>query len=214
MYDLLTTLDASKSTGCDGVSAKMLKQTACSTALPLSNLSLSTGRIPNEWKLAGVTPIPKPGKNKNMTSGYRPISILPVVTKVIEKHVKKIILDHLTDYAPISPRQWGFMETRSTISALIKVVDDWSRALDQGKEVCVVFFDISKAFHKVPHLLLLQQMEEVNLDPYLVRWLRDYLSDRYQVVAVEGEISSKLQVVSGACTTRKCARSIAIYHVY
>ena len=55
--------------------------------------------------------------NKNMTSGYRPISILPVVTKVIEKHIKKIILDHLTNYAPISPRQlqWEFMETRSTI---------------------------------------------------------------------------------------------------
>ena len=83
------------------------------------------------------------------------------MTKVIEKHVKKIILDHLTNYAPISPRQWGFMETRSTISALIKVVDDWSRALDQGKEVCVVFFELSKGFDKVPHLSLLQQMEEV-----------------------------------------------------
>ena len=114
MYELLTTLDTSKSTGCDGVSAEMLKQTACSTALPLSNLinlSLSTGKIPHEWKMARITPVPKPGKNKNTTSAYRPISILPVVTKVIERHVKKIILDHLKNYAPISPRQCRFMES-------------------------------------------------------------------------------------------------------
>ena len=89
------------------------------------------------------------------------------------------------------------MESRSTTSALIKVVDDWSHALDRGKEVCVVFFDVSKAFDKVPHLPLLQQMEEINLNPFLIRWLKDYLSDRQQVVAVEGELSTKLPVVSG-----------------
>ena len=152
VYELLTTLDTNKSTKCDGVSANMLKKTACSIALPLSNLinlSLTTGKVPHEWKLARITPIPKPGKDKSRTSGYRPISILPVVSKAIEKHVKKIILDHLTTYAPISLRQWGFMESRSTISVLIKVIDDWSQALDQGKEVCVLFFDDSKAFDKV-----------------------------------------------------------------
>ena len=51
------------------------------------------------------------------------------------------------------------MESCSTVSALIKVIDDWSQALDQGKEVCVIFFDVSKAFDEVPHLPLLQQME-------------------------------------------------------
>ena len=200
VYDLLITLDTSKSTGCDGVSASVLKQTACSIALPLSkliNLSLSTGQVPYEWKLARITPIPKPGKDKNKTAGYRPISILPIASKIIEKHVKKVVLDHLTTYAPISPRQWGFMESRSTISALIKIIDDWSQALDQGREVCVIFFDVSKAFDKVPHLPLLQQMEEINLNPYLIRWFKDYLSDRHQVVAVEGEVSNKLPVVSG-----------------
>ena len=57
--------------------------------------------------------------------------------------------------------------------------------------------DTSKAFDRVPHLPLLQQMEEINLNPFLIRWLKDYLSDRHQVVAVEGELSTKLQVVSG-----------------
>ena len=94
-----------------------------------------------------------------MTSGYRPISILPAASKIIEKHVKKILLDHLMTNAPISPRQWGFMESWSTMSALIKVIDDWYSALDQGKEVCAVFFDVSKAFDKVPHLPLIQNLK-------------------------------------------------------
>ena len=82
------------------------------------------------------------------------------------------------------------MESRSTISAQIKVVDDWSCALDQGKEVSVIFFDISKAFDKVPHLPLFQLMKEVNLNSYLIRLFKGYLSDRHQVVAIEGEQSS------------------------
>ena len=72
VYELLTTLDTNKSTRCDGVSANMLKKTACSIVLPLSNLSnlsLTTGKVPHEWKLVRITPIPKPGKGKSRTSG-------------------------------------------------------------------------------------------------------------------------------------------------
>ena len=62
-------------------------------------------------------------------------------------------------------RQWGFMTNRSTISALIKVIDDWSKALDQGHEVCVIFFDVSKAFDTAPHSLLLAKLRELCLYP-------------------------------------------------
>ena len=73
------------------------------------------------------------------------------------------------------------MESRSTVSALIKVVDDWSHALDQGKEECVTVYFLTSIKPlirpKVPHLPLLQQMEEINLNPFLKSCLRDYLSD-------------------------------------
>ena len=65
------------------------------------------------------------------------------------------------------------------------------------KYICVVFFDVSKAFDKVPHLPLIQQLQELYVDPYLIRWLIDYLSNRYQFVAVDGETSKQLSVVSG-----------------
>ena len=118
------------------------------------------------------------------------------MSQVIERHIKAIIVKHLEHSAPISPKQWEFISSKSTISALIKVVDDWSRALDQGFEVCIVFFDISKAFDTVPHLPLLQQMEKLNLNPFLLRWIESYLRGRTQHV-VDGCQSQLLPVISG-----------------
>ena len=170
VWELLSNLDTTKSTGSDDISSKMLKYTADSIADPLHklfNLSISTGTLPSDWKLGRITPIPK-GANNSLSSGYRLIFVLPVVSKLIERHVKTIVEDFLNINAPISTREWGFMTNRSTISALIKVVDDWSRALDKGHEVCVIFFDVSKAFNTVPHSLLLAKLNDLGVDPYLV----------------------------------------------
>ena len=195
----LSNLDVAKSTGIDGVAAKMLKYTASSIAPSLTtlfNLSISTGIFPTEWKIARIVPVPKCA-DKELPSSYRPISVLLFISKVMERHVKNLIEDHLQLNAPISPRQWGFMTSRSTTSALIRVVNDWSQALDKGYEVCVIFFDVRKAFDSVPHALLLQKMRELGLDPYLIRWIQNYLLHRQQHVAIDGHDSHSLPVVSG-----------------
>ena len=88
---------------------------------------------------ARVVPIPK-GVDPTLVNNYRPISILPTVSKILEKHVKTLLEVHLRLHTPISPRLWGFMSTRSTVSALIQVIEDWSRAIDHGYEICIVFF--------------------------------------------------------------------------
>ena len=74
------------------------------------------------------------------------------------------------------------MSNRSSVSALIRVLDNWQRALDQGNEVCIVFFDVSKAFDTVPHLPLLQKLSETGLDPYLITWIRSYLAGRFHSI--------------------------------
>ena len=171
VFELLTKLDTSKSTGTDGVSPRMLKCTAFCIApvlCKLFNLSISSGTFPTEWKLGRITPIPK-RTDSSLPSGYRPISVLPVASKLIERHVKMIVEDYLQENSPISKKQWGFMSSRSTVSALIRVIDDWLCVLDQGYEVCVVFFDVSKAFDTVPHLALLSKLSELGLDPFLLR---------------------------------------------
>ena len=89
------------------------------------------------------------------------------------------------------------MTNRSTVSALIKVVDDWLSALDKGYEVCVIFFDVSKVFDTVPHSLLLAKLNELGIDPYLLRWIKSYLTNRSQCVCVDGVSSHTLPVASG-----------------
>ena len=98
---------------------------------------------------------------------------------------------------PISDTQWGFMPNRSTTSALIKVVNDWMHALDEGYEICVIFFDVRKAFDSVPHIELLNRLEEIGLPPAIVRRFKNYLTDRVQFVAIEGVQSDTAPVVSG-----------------
>ena len=195
---MLISLDMSKSSGSDGISPRMLKSTAYSIALSLTklfNLSLTTGVFPSDWKLSRVVPVPKGKKLRTSVAGYCPISILPTVSKIVESHVNQIILSSTSETYPISNHQWGFMHHRTSTSALISVIHDWLTALEDGNEICVIFFDIQKAFDSVPHVALL--LADIGIDLYLLRWIQNYLKNGMQYVVVEGASSPTLQVLSG-----------------
>ena len=160
------------------------------------NLSLTTGRFPVAWKFARIVPIPKTGDLTN-PSNYRPISILPILSKLLERHVHNLLSHHLHTHCPLSPHQWGFTEGKSTTSALISFTHDCQNALDSSQEVCTVFFDLSKAFDTVPHLPLLYKLSCLQVPPFLLRWIYDYLSNRSQAVVLGGTTSNILPVVSG-----------------
>jgi len=76
------------------------------------------------------------------------------------------------------------MSNWSTVSALIRILDDWQRAVTIKVLVCIVFFDVSEAFDTVPHLPLPQKLSEIGLDPYLIKWIRSYLAGRYQFISL------------------------------
>ena len=102
----------------DGVSVRMLKETACSVAPSLTklfNIMLANKCFPNCWKCANVIPIPKTTSLKSSPSGYRPISLLPVISKVLEKHIYSIISDHLSEQRPIGDNQWDFQSGKSCV---------------------------------------------------------------------------------------------------
>ena len=141
--------------------------------------------------------MPKNDNLKNSASGYRPVSTLSTVSKLLERHVRNLILDHIYNTYPVSDHKWGFMHHCSSISALISVIYDWLYALDNGHEVCVVFFDVQKIFNSVPHMPLLQKLEEIGINQFILKWVQNYLTEHKQFVAVEGSSSNILQVLSG-----------------
>ena len=199
VFDLLSSLDITKASGPDGLSARMLKSTATSittSVTKLFNLSISKCRVPMMWKKSAIVPIPK-ASDVSSPSNYRPISLLPLLSKLLEIHFHSLITQHLRSRLIFSDSQWGFTEGRSTVTALIKCVDDWLKMMEEGKEICAVFFDYRKAFDTVPHQPLMAKLTGLELDHTILCWLQDYLSYRSQTVVAGGETSDPLPVVSG-----------------
>ena len=199
IVDIISSLDPSKANGLDGISVRMLKATSSSIAPSLSklfNLSISHGHFPKLWKQARVVPVPKSTK-KSSPSGYRPISLLSILSKILEKHIHSLITNHLHENHPLSDMQWGFQKGKSTVTALLSATHDWLMHLEQKREIACVFFDFQKAFDTVPHRRLMERLNQLQLDPYLIQWLGSYLTERQQSVVVNGTSSRTIPVVSG-----------------
>ncbi len=148
VYGLLSSLDASKATGPDGISARMLKMSAefiAPSVTTLFNLSLQSGHVPHEWKRSTIVPIPKTSPATTPNS-YRPVSLLSVLSKVLERHVHAIIRDHLHASHPLAESQWGFLPGKSTVTGLLATTYSWLSILKSGGEIGAVFFDLRKAF--------------------------------------------------------------------
>ena len=120
-----------------------------------------------------------------------------MISKILERHICDILLDHLQSLNFISDKQWGFLEGQSTVTALIECTDDWLKELEIGNDVCAIFFDLHKVFNSVPHKPLLQKLSKLNLDDCILSWLHDYLCNRQQVVIVDGDESESSSVLSG-----------------
>ena len=162
----------------------------------LFNISIKLGRFPTCWKTSSVVPVPNSSKH-NEVANYRPVSLLPVVSKLLERHIHRAITTHLNEIRPLSNKQWGFQPGKSTVTALLAVTHDWFKALESRHNVCSVFLDLRKAFDSVPHRLLLEKLNTYALDSHILSWLHSYLVERKQHVVVSGDSSSDSPVLSG-----------------
>ena len=153
IISLIRTINPGKATGSDGISGQMLLLCDDSAILPLkiifSNI-LSTSIYPDLWKIANVTPIFKKGDNQ-LIKNYRPISLLPICGKILEKIIFNHLYSYLTANRLITKNQSGFRPGDSTTNQLLYLVDEIHQAFDSAEcfEVRAVFLDISKAFDKV-----------------------------------------------------------------
>ena len=163
----------------------------------LFNLFLEKGRIPDEWKVAYVTPIYKGKGPKSELNNYRPISVISPVAKVFETLVASNIRSYLDSRNVLSESQYGFRVGRSCELALNTMVDDWRDVLDLDNRLVAIFLDLSKAFDTVDHKLLLKKLFFYNFDFSVIELMRNYLSDRYIRVNINGQLSKNEKLSVG-----------------
>ena len=189
---LLEKVDISKACGPDGIGNKILKLSSNGikkSFTNLLNLSFQKGEYPTEWKRANVSPIYKKD-NHQYKENYRPISLLPSISKISEKIVFARLYEFLLEIHFLSDFQSGFRPGDSTVNQLTYIVHIIYQALDMGKEVRMVFLDFTKAFDKVWHKGLLYKLQTLGLKDPLLSWFRSYLTDRKQRVVIDGQTSS------------------------
>ncbi|RMC22179.1 hypothetical protein DUI87_03052 [Hirundo rustica rustica] len=197
--ELLKCLDIHKSMGLDGIHARVMRELADELAKPLSIIyhhSWLTGEVPDDWKLANVTPIHKKGAKED-PGNYRPVSLTTVPGKIMEQFILSAITQNLQDGQGIRPSQHGFRRGRSCLTNLVSFYDQVTRLVDAGKAVDVVYLDFSKAFDTVSHSILLNKLAACGLDKSTLRWVRNWLDGRAQRVVVNDAASSWRPVTSG-----------------
>ena len=162
----------------------MIKHVKDSITVPqvhICNRSLVTCIFPSEFKIANVVPIYKSG-DELVFSNYRPVSVLPVFSELLERLVYNRLSPHINDNKLLYEYQFGFQKGKSTHLAIMMLVDKITEALDQGKSVVGVFLDFSKAFDTFDHNILLQKMNKYWICGVELQWFEDYLSNRMQCV--------------------------------
>jgi hypothetical protein len=193
----LLKLNPNKAHGPDDIPTLVLKTCAhelSPSITSLFNASLTEGKMPAAWKLANIVPIHKKG-TKHEASNYRPISLLPVISKILERCLYNKIIDNLVP--KITNTQHGFLKNRSTTTQLMEVFSDINNSLDSGGQTDLVYFDLSKAFDSVPHTFLLHKLKSFGINNKLHAWLTSYLTNRMQRVLINGSKSEWLPVTSG-----------------
>ena len=202
VFAALRSLNPDKVLRPDGIPGRILKETAKQIAPSLTlllNKSLHSAVVPGKWKLANVVPVFKRGIKEHVQN-YRPISLLCIVSKVLERCISNNIWEHLQEI--MNDHQHGFMPGRSSTSQLVGVLDKIGKVLDRGEQIDVIYLDMTKAFDKVNHELLINKLRRFGFKTNLLKqtyyyWFQSYLYHRRQQVTVLGSTSSSLPVTSG-----------------
>ena len=177
----ISRLSASGAVGVDGIPITVIR--SCLPAvgpliLHLINFSISTPTFPDAWKVAIVTPIHKSGDPKP-PGNYRPISILPALSKILEKVVCSQLTSYLITNHILSPSQYAYRPSHSTEDAILDIVEWAARKVDVGDVASLTSIDLSKAFDSVNHSMLLNKLELYGVSS---RWFGSYLSGRSQLI--------------------------------
>ena len=187
----ISKLKSGKATGPFSISIDILKLLKSALSFPLTilfNTSFLSGTVPHDLKLANVIPVFKKG-SQTCLSNYRPISLLSIFHKLLEKLMYK--------HNVLYDKQFGFRSKHDTDHAILSIVDKIQKAIEERNYSCGIFLDFSKAFDTVNHKILLSKLEHYGIRGIANDWFKSYLTDRQQVVMVNNVTSEKCGLTSG-----------------
>ena len=196
---IIKNLKNSSATGVDHIDTKTIKLIADTLAPALThvvNLSIQSSTFPTIWKWAKVVPLLKSqSADSILPKSYRPVALLPILSKILEKVVFSQLIDYLEQNNLIHPNLHGSRAGHDTSTALLQLYDRWVEELQEDKMVGVLFCDQSAAFDLCDHTILLEKLELMGLDQGALGWIRSYLGNRKQSCFVDGELSSPLKLL-------------------
>ena len=199
ILEICRSLKNTTSTGYDDISCNVLKQIIHVIVVPLAhifNASFSTGVFPQKLKIAKIIPVYKKD-DKHLFQNYRPISILPSISKLIEKCAFNRLYSFLSKNLILSNSQFGFRSNHSTVHAQI-VLQDKITSFIENNDFCIgVFMDLSKAFDLVNHVILLSKLQYHGVRGTAYQWFHSYLSDRLQYTQYDNSSSEFALVTHG-----------------
>ena len=190
---------SNKPPGTDKIPAKYVKLGAPALSNILSvliNECFSIGKFPHTLKIARLTPIHKDGP-KDVSSNYRPISILSILSKLIEKLTYNRLIKYIDRNSILSRNQFGFRFAHSTTHAITSIHEKILENVNNNRHTISIYLDLSKAFDSVNHAILLNKLEHYGIRGVTLSFFKSYLSNRQQCTIVNGEISELLKVLCG-----------------
>ena len=199
ILDIIGTFKNGKSPGNDNISPTVVKRIGPFISTPLShifNLALSSGVFPSGLKIAKVIPIFKKD-DPHTFSNYRPISLLPCFSKILERLIYNRLVNFLSTYNILHENQYGFRKQHSTDLALLDIYDKISSALSNRLHTIGIFLDLSKAFDTIDHNILLTKLHHYGIRGTPLALLTDYLHNRKQFTSFNSHSSGLLPVPCG-----------------
>ncbi len=195
----INSIEPKKSTDFNNISMFFLKKCLQEIIHPLKhifNLSLTTGVIPKQLKIAKIVPIFKSGDPRN-PDNYRPIALLSNFSKILEKIVHARLMSYLEAHNILSGSQFGFRANHSTVHPMVHLSNFISKSFQDKKLVLAVFCDLKKALDTVNHNILLKKLYKYGIRGRELEWFKNYLSDRKQYVVIKGLSSDMKDIIIG-----------------
>jgi hypothetical protein len=196
---LLLKLKENKASGPDNISPKILRLAANPIAACLKAIftaSLASGTVPEDWRLANITPVFKKGE-RFKAANYRPVSLTCICSKLLEHIIVSNLMDHFDNHEILDDCQHGFRSQRSCETQLLNLTHELHEELEKKSQIDTIVLDFSKAFDKVPHARLMAKLHNYGVQGKTHDWIKHFLMSRKQRVIVDGEASDWAPVASG-----------------